>query len=497
MEIVKTKAFQIIFLTSLVFFITRLVNLTIIPVFADEAIYIHWAQRAWHNAAERFISLSDGKPPLHTWLMIPFLKVIADPLIAGRLLSVLSGLFTFLGTYFLTKRLFGNKTAGLVVLFALLSPFLLFYDRLAVADSLLAAFYIWSVYLASLLWQKRDLGTFFLLVFVLAGGLLVKQPGMYSFVLLAPVFLLHYYESPANKKHSIKTGVWFLISAITAYVLFLLIIKLAPNSHLLSSRTYDYILGKREWLSDPFQLFGGNMRAILTWIGSYQTYSWLFVLSGLVFLPKKLWPKALVIAIAVLMPVLGSAFIGRIIFPRYFLLVQPYLNILYAVFFYEIWKKMAKWKYLLLLIFIQVIYFDLLLLFSPVKAPLNTREQNQYLTTWSSGYGIKEIAVFLKEKYPRDNIMVYTEGYFGTLPDGLLIYLDQYPHIRVQGIGQPIYELPAKVIVGAGEKNTFLVVNSSRISLPDEQKNKVELIREYKKPDFDFLSESLLFFAVK
>ena len=70
------------------YFALRLPNLTLQPIFADEAIYIRWAQVMRAEPTLRFLSLSDGKTPLFMWAMIPFLKVFSDPLFAGRFLSV-------------------------------------------------------------------------------------------------------------------------------------------------------------------------------------------------------------------------------------------------------------------------------------------------------------------------------------------------------------------------------------------------------------------------
>ena len=71
-------------------------------MFTDEAIYIRWAQIALQDSSWRFISLTDGKQPMFIWFMILFLKFIKDPLIAGRLVSVVSGIFTLVGLFFLS-----------------------------------------------------------------------------------------------------------------------------------------------------------------------------------------------------------------------------------------------------------------------------------------------------------------------------------------------------------------------------------------------------------
>ena len=47
-----------------------------LPVFADESIYIRWAQIMRSEATLRFLPLSDGKQPLFMWAAIPFLKII-------------------------------------------------------------------------------------------------------------------------------------------------------------------------------------------------------------------------------------------------------------------------------------------------------------------------------------------------------------------------------------------------------------------------------------
>ena len=85
----------------------RTYNIFSIPIFADEAIYIRWAQVMRAVASLRFLPLSDGKQPLFMWMMIPLLKVVTDPLVAGRILSVLSGLGALVGVFLLTIKLFG------------------------------------------------------------------------------------------------------------------------------------------------------------------------------------------------------------------------------------------------------------------------------------------------------------------------------------------------------------------------------------------------------
>src|SRR3989344_3628976 len=82
-----------------VYFASRLINLKIIPIFTDEAIYSYWAQVALHDPANRFISLEDGKQPLFIWLAAIMQNFIHDPLVASRLVSVFSGFLSVIGIY--------------------------------------------------------------------------------------------------------------------------------------------------------------------------------------------------------------------------------------------------------------------------------------------------------------------------------------------------------------------------------------------------------------
>src|SRR5207244_3047272 len=104
--------FLIAILTFLYFF-TRLYNLTLLPIFFDEANYIFWAKQITATNAHWFLPLSAVKPIPLIWFIVTFLKIFpsADYLLAGRLPSVLLGFLTFIGTYKLANFLFGKRVA--------------------------------------------------------------------------------------------------------------------------------------------------------------------------------------------------------------------------------------------------------------------------------------------------------------------------------------------------------------------------------------------------
>src|SRR5215831_2385867 len=137
---------------------TRIPGLMKLPIFCDEAIYLRYAQlirrEPWGNA---LVSLVDPKPPLHYWLLAAVFGATADPLLAGRLLSVAAGLATTLLVIPLCRELAAlpqremlaespergsKRTDRLTVCACLLfltCPFLAFYQRMALAEALLVS----------------------------------------------------------------------------------------------------------------------------------------------------------------------------------------------------------------------------------------------------------------------------------------------------------------------------------------------------------------------
>jgi len=106
-------------------------------------------------------------------------------------------------------------------------------------------------------------------------------------------------------------------------------------------------------------------------------------------------------------------------------------------------------------------------------------------------------------------IVVGTEGFFGTLPDGLQMYLNPYPQIIVIGTGLNFGDVPdqLKAAFKAGDR-TYFVVNTSRIKIKetDYPKFGLRLIASYPKAPLrehqshEYLmygpQESLLFFEI-
>jgi 4-amino-4-deoxy-L-arabinose transferase-like glycosyltransferase len=198
-----------------------------------------------------------------------------------------------------------------------------------------------------------------------------------------------------------------------------------------------------------------------------------------------------------LVPLLVQAVIAKVFTARYILFsVGPVILLagfgLWVVFNFNKIKNLThnpltrNWLIALtvVLALLPSLYFDWRLWQNPARAPLPEGDLG-YIEGWTSGWGIKEVANYLKN-LPRDkNIIVGTEGFFGTLPEGLQIYLEKEKGITVIGIGYPIKTIPGPLTNAkeAGDR-VYLVVNESRLKIDE---NGLRLVEEYLKPGGDKL----------
>lgn len=480
------------------YFFTRLYHLTKLPVFCDEAIYIRWAQIMKSEPSLRFLPLQDGKQPLFMWLIMPSLKVFSDPLFAGRMISVMAGLMSLLGVIILPIIVNRAITGGLIGgLFYTLLPFTLFFDRMALVDSLLSAFGIWSLILAILLGQTKRLDVAMVLGILLGGALLTKSPGMF-FVGLAPIAAA-FQLIVNNEKLKVELRVKSLVKLIGLFLISLVfvfgiynILRLGPNFHMVGIRNKDYIYSFSEIIKHPFHPFLENIKSAFRYYWHYLTPSILFLGAiGILIEIWKLRTRNWKLLIWWLLPLLAQTSVAKVFTARYILFSIPPFILFASYGLQAILKKLKIKAVVLLIILLPTLFFDWHLWHNPAKASFPEDERAGYLEEWTAGWGIKEIADYLK-KLPRDeNIIVGTEGFFGTLPDGLQIYLEGENKISVIGVGYPIKTLPEPLFNAkeAGDR-VYLVVNRSRLETKDWQG--LKLIRTYEKPEGD----KLLFFEV-
>ncbi len=464
-------------------FLTRIVNLTGLPIFCDEAIYIRWSQIAWKEASMRFISLTDGKQPFQTWITIPFLKIFADPLAAGRMQAVLAGIllpFVLGGMVivFFPKR---KKLPLLIFFLTIFSPYLLFHSRMALAEAWLTFFAAGSVFFSYLLAKTRRLDVALLAGAWLGLALLVKSQALF-FLLLFPLGSIFVPVNFLEKDFSrvFKFFGLFLLSASIAYLIYN-IQRLSPWMHMIAQKNQDFAVplstALREW-----PIFWQNLKSSIMWFWVYLTWPvFLLSLVGFVLWLKKDWRQGLFLAGWFFLPFGAINLIARIYNSRY-LAFLAFLPILWAGFcLSEAKKKISGHLFglVLLLVFLLPVFRSYQLIFLPESFPF-TKTDRGYLEGWTAGYGVKETAKILAEIAQNQPVIVGTEGNFGLLSQGLEIYFAHHPQVTVLGY-YPLPKLPPQELVEAVKedgKRAFFVANNTS---GDFSKENFSLIAEFPK----------------
>lgn len=505
-KFIKDWKTRIIFLVLIVgiALAVRIYNLTLLPIFGDEAIYIRWAQVMRADPSLRFLPLSDGKQPLFMWSMIPLFKVFSDPLFAGRTLSVISGLLTCIGVFVLTYLLFRSKKAAIIagVIYAF-SPFAIFFDRLALADSMLSAFGVWTLVFAVLTVKTMRLDFAMIGGFALGGALLTKSPAIFFAILLPTTWILSVFPKTIGSRLNklVKLGLLTCVTLLIGYGLYN-ILRLGTNFQMIAIRNQDYVYGLKHIFEAPLNPFISHIKQIFGFfllLGPYSLIA-LFLLGILAGLKKDL-KATLILGVWAFFPILVGAEYSKTMTARYVIFSLPFIISISSVAFVGEANKLRGLVTLLLIFFLlHSFVIDLRLLRDPASAALPRSERSGYLEEWTSGEGIREVSQFLRQENSvnkEQKIVVGTEGYFGTLPDGLQLYLNDLPEIIVIGVGQPIWNAPKSLIdsKSAGNK-TYLVVNSTRY-FGDPEKDGLTLLAAYPKavrPDGG--REALLFYEL-
>lgn len=444
------------------FALTRLYNLTYLPIFTDEAIYIRWSQIGSRDAAWRFISLVDGKQPLYTWIAMVLMRFIADPVFAGRLVSVLAGFGSFVGIFFLGREVFKRNRIGVIAsILYLISPFALVYDRMALYDSLTAMLGIWSLYLAVLLVRHIRLDIALVFGMTLGLGMLNKTSGFLS-LYMVPVTLILFDLRKADRFNRFIRWLFYVgIAALISQAMYS-ILRLSPLFTMVGQKDAVFIYPFREWIRHPTEFFIGNFRGMFDWLIGYLTWPvWIAALLPILTFWKHTREKLLLYSWW-LAPFVALALFGRVLYPRFIFFMTMPLLLIAALTLEDIilrWRKTVMGVVLLMIFMIPSVWTDYLLLTQPTHALIPQADRGQYINDWPAGWGLKEVNQFLLRESQKGKLVVYTEGTFGLLPYGIEIWLVDKPNIEIHGIWPLLTEPPPEVTESAKSYPTYLVAN--------------------------------------
>lgn len=431
--------------------LTRLINLDNFPIFTDEGIYIHWSQVAWRDATFRFISLTDGRQPLQTWATIPFLKMFPDNmLLGGRLFAVASGFGTLLGLITTMWYLFGRKAAYYTGLLYVITPYFLFYDRMALVDSAVTAGVVWMFFFSILLARTLRLDVAMILGFITGFTLLGKSSvRLYTGLMFFAVFLvvyqkginkisdyfIHMKDSLFGRSHKIKEMINFiLLYGVVVAIGFLIynVQRLSPYLHFVEQKNATFVLSLAELLADPFSQFPSNIVNIPYYIFAEMGYVvGIVAVVGFFYMYKKDKTITSYLLTWIILATVMLSFVARVLFPRYIMPLGA-LFIMPAGYLLSYIRDKRYIAGIFFAIIISITYFNYTIIFDPANIPVPQVDRGQYLEEWPAGWGIKEIVDIAREKSADKPVYILADGDFGMAGDVLRSHIRFGERIHVR-----------------------------------------------------------------
>jgi 4-amino-4-deoxy-L-arabinose transferase-like glycosyltransferase len=431
--IIRIKKNRLILLIVLFYFVFRLINLTKLPIFNDEAIYLDWGFRETHRAGFLYYSLYDAKQPFLMWIFGVAENIFSDPLFAGRLISVCAGLLTLVGIYKLSKEFF-TKEIGLIAAFLYcLTPLFSFYDRQALMESAVAAVGIWAGYfiLKTLLTPKSKKFPIFLGI-TLGIGFFIKSSSL--LFLVSGLIIFAAYSLTAKKVQLLNS----LVISMTSFLVVIFFLLINPQFWETLPSNARYSLTLKELLNFPFNTwintFIANLQIGLTFI---TPLVFLLSILGIAYIFWKKDKYQILFLSFFMLPLLGATLLTRIPSDRYVVSFLPFVLIPAAYLMFIIFNKQKIVGVIFtLIIFSLPLSLTLLQIINPPLYLLKTLPyapsvNSTYLDGFTSGYGINETVAYLQSLAKNKTILIGIAENTGNPESALITYFNRSTNVKV------------------------------------------------------------------
>jgi 4-amino-4-deoxy-L-arabinose transferase-like glycosyltransferase len=453
-----------IFWVSCFFIALHLFRLTALPIFNDEAIYLDWGWRQVHSPQFLYFSLFDGKQPFLMWVFGLAEIITSNPLWAGRFVSVVFGLLTLFGLNTLTKRYFPQLKSWQVCLLYSLLPLFVFFNRQALMESAVAAVGVWSCYFCLRFIEKAELKWAVSLGVALGLGLFIKTTPIIFCVMALGAGL---FSLRTLKKNKWEKQICYLLLGLVVSQIVVLPLYLQPNFHNIIDLNTRFTLSVGEMVRLP----------ILVWLTHFLNTSELLV----VYLTPFILAVILISSWRIIRfgnfsqkVVLGWLAFGLLSFiltvrtpsPRYIVSLLP-LSAVLAIDGLEILKKKFPKFQAAALITLLIIpaFFTICLLVKPLSyfefLSRFTRysQQTEYVSDWTSGYGVAEACNYLKAQAQRAPIHVLIRLDSGNPENSMMLCFQKIPQVEVGYLPKEVSVNQVRTVLCASPKQQVFFVS--------------------------------------
>jgi len=434
----------------------RLPGLRALPVFNDEAIFLRISVLVREAPIERaFLSLQEANPPFHTWLLALAGPFSNDPVLSGRLLSVLLGLLTIAAFFALARKInrasSASRWAGsgpaAATLLLVCCPFAALAQRMARMDALFllenALVALVAVLLVSARSRSRILALGLVLGLLMGATMLTRQNVSYvlwALPILALILLPGERQLPPTALFASLLAALVLATVLWAPML---ITKLGPD---LGTRIF-HLQAAREAMpvAARWNLAAHHAGETLSWLATYLTPPVLLLsAAGLVWLALRRRRVFLFLVAWIGILLLPLLFFATVFFPRYAL--PAVLPLLYAGG--EFLAVLAAWLFsrpiprparvvasgLLFVAALAWPALDCLRQIADWKTmPLASEDRWQLVSGWPAGAATEVAAAYLEAEARRRPAVVITSPDSGNPPDALWLLLLDKPGVALHG----------------------------------------------------------------
>ncbi len=449
----------------LFYFTLRLINLTIIPIFNDEAIYLDWGWRETHVPGYLFYSLYDAKQPLLMWLFGIFQIFFTDPLFAGRSISVLTGFASLLGIYFLSREVFDRKIALLTCFLYVITPIFSFFDRQALMESAITTVGIWFCYMLFRFYKTHKMKYSVYSGIILGIGFFIKSSTLIFFASYLLV-QFYYYLYSSDKKYVILKNTLICI-AVSIIIDLLLFIQPQFWQTLSSNSRYGFTIG--EIMSFPFGVWLRNLLGNLE-IGFFYITPVLFSLgiAGIIRFSRSKEKNKILFALWFLLTFFLQTFLIKGATQRYLVSYLPYILLPAAYMIYQMLRKNRTFG--IALVALAIFPAILLTLVQVVNPPayflslskFTRYSETSYIHSFTSGYGVLEAVNYLKKEAKNRKTIVAIAENSGNPESGMNVYLNKFENM-------PVTYLDASALPGINEYDCLGISAPTYFVSRDEQ----------------------------
>jgi hypothetical protein len=388
-------------LLLLILWLSRIPSLETLPLHNDEGLHLTRAVEVWN--LHPFWEIRDGKI-INQWAIALFYPQNA-PVFAGRIATIFVSLIGFAAGYALIRRLFGGNAALIAGALWIASPYLFFFERLALSDAEAGALVVLALWVS---WLLAERGTVRRAIFT---GLALALAALFKFT-AAPFALSVALIVLLRAHYSIQRRIGLL--AIAAVVVGLCFV--VPVGYLML-RGGDLFSIALAWVSGGSAAtgtsgIGANLAMLWAQLVGFSLPFWSLIMGiGLVLLLALKPRTGGLLLLAIGLPLASIIVLGHEVLPRHYVVALPASLILGGAGIgvaANRWLKSQTQRRSVLTLTSAVLAFGFIpfaldAYSTPDLMRVPDAVWTQYFSEHSAGYGLREaVLAFPQTITPRD-----------------------------------------------------------------------------------------------